>query len=234
MNAVLAQRKYCLGLRWSAEVGRTFGLWALIAFAALQATQIGFRLAVGFEGDYSPYLLRYAPFVLTAVGWVYLLKAFPLAITAGMTRKELFAAFAVFGSVVIAGTVVFFELVRLSYNLLGAGEFGPLDLGGAALLETLILTAVYFSAGAAAGAVMARFNGRTLGVVLAALLVGTLIFRTIPFQLLFTEFAVGTTFEIEFPGSEELFAPMDAVLTVGFVLIVWLALVRAPLPAKKA
>jgi hypothetical protein len=107
MNAVLAQRKYRLGLRWSAEVGRTFGLWALIAFAALQAAQIGFRLAVGFEGDYSPFLLRYAPFVLTAIGWVYLLKAFPLAITAGMTRKELFGAFAVFGSVVIACTVAF-------------------------------------------------------------------------------------------------------------------------------
>lgn len=234
MDTVLAQRKYRLGLRWSAEVGRTFGLWALIALAALQLAQIGFRLAIGFEGDYTYYLLRYAPFVLTAVGWVYLFKAFPRAIATGMTRKELFVAFAVFSAVVIAGSVAFIELVKLCHNLIGPGDLGRLDLGGAALLETLIRTAVYFSAGAAAGAVMARFNGRTLGAVLAGVVIGVLIFRPIPFQLLFTEFAQGKVFEVELPGSEELLAPMDAVLTVVFVLIVWLTLARAPMPHKKA
>lgn len=234
MTTLLAQRKYRLGLQWAAEVGKTYGLWILIAFTVLQLVQLGLRLAISFDGEYSDYVLRYLPLVLTGIGWVYLVRDFPLAITTGMTRKEFFAAYAVFGAVVIAGSVAFAELVRLSHNLFATEGTGSLDLGGIALLETLIRSAVYFTAGAAAGAVMARFNAKPLGAALAGVLIAMLILRAIPFQLLLTEFAAGVVLEVEFPGSEELYAPFDAVLSVVFVLVVWLALARAPMHPKKA
>lgn len=234
MTTLLAQRKYRLGLQWAAEVGKTYGLWILIAFTVLQLVHLGLRLSTQFEGDFNVYILTYLPFALTAIGWVYLIKAFPLAITAGMTRKEFFTAFAVFGGIVIAGGVAFMQLVKLLYNLFASEGSGGLDLVGATLLETLIRLAVYFTAGAAAGAVMARFSARPLGAALAGVLVSVLIFRPIPFQLLFSEFAQGGVFEVEFPGSEELYAPFDAVLSVVFVLVVWLALARAPMHPKKA
>lgn len=234
MTTILAQRKYRLGLRWSAEVGKTYGLWVLTAFAVLQLVQLGLRLSTSFEGENSVYLLRYLPLVLTAIGWVYLIRDFPLAIITGMTRKEFFAAYAVFGAVVIAGSVALMELARISHNLFAAEGTGDLDLGGIVLLETLIRSAVYFTAGAAAGAVMARFNAKQLGAALAGVLIAMLLLRAIPYQLLLTEFAAGVAFEVEFPGSEELFAPFDAVLTAVYVLVVWLALARAPMHHKKA
>lgn len=232
MTTLLTQRKYRLGLRWAAEVGKTYGLWILIAFTALQLVQLGLRLSISFEGEFNDYLLRYFPFVLTAIGWVFLFKAFPLAIATGTTRKEFLAAFALFGAIVIAGSTAFMELVRVSHNLFAAE--GGLDLGGFALLETLIRTAVYFTAGAAAGAVMVRFNAKPLGAALAGVVIAVLLLRPIPFQMLLTEFAAGVVFEVEFPGSEELFAPFDAVLTLVFGLVVWLALARAPMHHKKA
>lgn len=233
MNTVLTQRKYRIGLQWAGEVGKSSGLWAMVAFAVLQLVQIGLRLSLGFEGDFSVYLLGYGPFLLTAIAWVSLLKTFPAAITAGMTRKEFFGAFAVFSALVIAGGVAFIELVRACYNLLGPAEYGSLDFGGISLLETLILVSVNFTAGAACGAVMARFNARPLSALLAGLFIAVLLLRTIPYELFFNEFADGT-FEVEFPGSKELFAPFDAVLAVVFALIVWPALARAPMPQKKA
>jgi hypothetical protein len=234
MNAVLTHRKYRIGLRWAAEVGRTHGLWALIAFAALMILQLGLRLAVSFEGDLSVFVLRYLPFVLTAVAWVYLVKNFPAAITTGMTRKEFLAAYALFGAIVIIGGVALTQLVKVVHNLVAVEGAGGLDLYGVVLLETLIRMAVYFTAGSAAGAVMARFPARGVGAALAGVVIAALIFRPIPFQLLFTEFAAGKVFEVEFPGSEELLAPFDAVLTLVFVLVTWLALVRAPMPHSKA
>ncbi|MCC3764414.1 hypothetical protein K3N28_15210 [Glycomyces sp. TRM65418] len=233
MTTVLAHRKYRLALRWAAEVGKTFGLWTLIAFAVLHLVQLGLRLSTSFEGDMSFYLLRYLPFVLTAVGLVYLLKAFPLAIAAGLTRKEFFAAFAVFSGIAIAGGVAVMQLVKLVHNLFYSADGGGLDLYGATLLETLIRMAVYFTAGAAAGALLARFDRRASGGILAGAAVSVLIFRTIPFQLLLAEFPEDVAFAVEYPGSEELLAPFDAVLTVLFVLVVWLTLARAPLPHKK-
>jgi hypothetical protein len=234
MTHILAQRKFHLGLRWAADAGKSFGLWAVIVWAALQLVQFGFRLAVDFEGDFSLYLLRFGPLVLTAVAWVHLVKTFPLAIATGMTRREYFAAYSVFSAVVVAGGVAYMAIVKVGYNLTGAEATGSLDLGGAALLETGIRAAVYFAAGSAAGAVMARSSSRNLGAVLAGVLIGVLLFRSIPFQLLISEFAEGVLFEVEFPGSEELLAPLDAVLTVVYVLIVWLALARASMPHRKA
>lgn len=229
MTTVLSQRRYQVGLRWAAETGRTCGLWTLAAFAAFQLVELGLRLSTQFEGDFSINLLRYVPFVLTAVAWVHVVKAFPPAIAAGMTRKEFVAAFAVFSAIVVAGGVAFMQLVKLVHNLSAAEGAGGLDLFGAALLETLILVAVYFTAGAAAGAVMVRCASRNLGAALAGLLIAVLLFRTIPFQLLLTEFAGDVVFAVEYPGSEELTAPLDAVLTAAFALVAWLALVRAPL-----
>ncbi len=234
MNTVLSQRKYLVGSRWAAEVGRTYGLWILVAFAVLHLVQLGLRLSMPLEQDFSIYILRFLPFVLTAIGWVYLLRSFPLAISAGMTRKEFFAAFAVFGAIVIAGGLAFTLLVRLVYNLFLADGTDGLDLYGMVLLETLIRLAVYFTAGTAAGAIMVRFKARLLGAALVGLLVSVMIFRQLPLQLLLSEFSSGGTLTIEFPGSEELLAPIDAVLTMVFVLVTWLALARAPLPHKKA
>lgn len=234
VNAVLTRRKYRFGLRWAAEVGKTFGLWILIAFAALQVLQLGLGFSTSFEVDLNLYVLRFVPLVLTAIGWVYLMKTFPLAITTGMTRKEFFAAFAVFGAIVIAGGLAFMMSVKLVHNLFDADGTGGLDIAGIALLETLILMAVYFTAGAAAGAVMVRFNAKALGSVLAGLLISVLLLRTIPFQLLFEEFArPGAAYAVGYPGSEELLAPFDAVLTVVFVLVVRLSLARAPLPHQR-
>jgi hypothetical protein len=70
--------------------------------------------------------------------------------------------------------------------------------------------------------------------VLAGLLISVLIFRQLAFQLVVSDFFSGDALVLEYPGSEEQLAPLDAVLTLAYVLIAWLALVRAPLPAKKA
>lgn len=234
MNTVLSQRKYQIGLRWAAEAGRTFGLWVLIATAVLYLVQLALRPSTPYEEYFSFLILRYLPFVLTAIGWVHLVRSFPTAIASGMTRKEFLAAFTVFSAIVIAAGLAFTLLIRLVHNLIFTDGTDGLDLYGSALLEILIRLSLFFTAGAAAGAIIARFNARSLSAVLVGLLVSVLIFRQIPFQLMLSEFSSGGTLTMEFPGSEELLAPIDAVLTLVFVLVTWLALARAPLPHKKA
>jgi hypothetical protein len=235
MHPVLSQRKYQVGLRWAAEVGRTFGLWILIAFAALQAVQIGLRLATPFDGDFGLYFYWITPLFLTAVAWVYLSKSFTSAISTGMTRKEFTGAFAVFAVIVIAGGIAFTQLIAFAYNLAHADGTDDLDVYGFSLVESLTNAAVYFSAGAAAGALLVRFGRRALGGLLAGLLISVLLLRQVPLELAQSGFfGDNERAVLEFSPGSDLHAPIDAALTCLFMLIAWAALARAPLPHKRA
>ncbi|WP_030156696.1 hypothetical protein [Glycomyces sp. NRRL B-16210] len=234
MNATLAGRRYRLGMRLSAEVATTFGLWFLMSLAAVHAVMIGLRALTPFDGDFSFYLFPALPLILTAVCWVHLLRAFPAGIAGGMTRKELLTAFAVFGALVTAGGFALSQLIVLLQDLLVPGDLGDVDAYGLAPIESLTRSAVFVAAGLAAGALMSRFGAQRLGGALAGVVVAVLLLRQIPLELAKAGYAGERTIVfLEYPSNPDLLAPLDAILALLLALVAWAALARAPMPHKK-
>lgn len=235
MNATLAGRRYRLGLRLSSEVATTFGLWFLIAFAAVHAVAMALRALTPFEGDFSVYLFPFLPPLLIAVVWVHLLRAFPQSIAGGMTRKEILAAFAVFGAFTIAGGFVLTQLFAVMGHLFVPGGTAALAVYyGLDPIEALARSAVYVTAGGAAGALMARCGAQRLGPVLAGLVIAVLLLRQVPLELArAASYGDDVLVFWEFPSTPYLLAPLDAILACLFALVAWAALARAPMPHKK-
>ncbi|MCD0446718.1 hypothetical protein LO763_24165 [Glycomyces sp. A-F 0318] len=231
MSTPLAQRKYRFAMQLSSEVGMTFGLWILMSLAVVHAVTAAARALTPFEGDFSHYLFPVLPLILAAVGWVHLYRSFPLAVTAGMTRKEFLTAYAVFGAIVVAGGFAFMQLFVILQDLLVPAGAG-IDAYGADPLESLTRSAVYFAAGAAAGALMARFGGRGLSGLLAGLVFGAVLLRQVPLELARSEYFGGSAV-LELPSEEALLAPLDAVLAALLALVVWAALAKAPIPNSR-
>ncbi|WP_205325630.1 hypothetical protein [Glycomyces sp. YM15] len=234
MNAVLAQRKYRLGAQLATDTAKTFGLWAVAAYALLQAVQGVLRITVGFEGDFSHYLFGILPLLLLAISWVTLLKAYPSAIGAGLTRREFGSAYALFSAVLIAAGFAFSQLIVIVAELTNSGAYD--GFYGAAPIDALTRTAVHVTCGAAAGAIIVRFDRDLVKGTLAGVLITALLLRQIPLQIAASAApgGDGDLVFFAFPADGVPFAQLDAVLTVVFVLIAWLALARAPMPHKKA
>ncbi|MDA1359850.1 hypothetical protein O1R50_09465 [Glycomyces luteolus] len=234
MNTLLAQRKYRLAIRLSTDTAKTFGLWAAAAYALLQAVQGVFRVLTGFDADYGNYLVGFLPLLLLAISWVNFVKAYPSAIGAGMTRREFGTAYALFSALLIAAGFAFTQLIVIVAELTDSSAYD--GFYGAAPIDALTRAAVYVTAGAAAGAIIVRFDRDLVKGTLAGVLIAMLLLRQIPLQIAASEAPSGDGDLVffEFPADGVPLAPLDAVLTVAFVLIAWLALARAPMPDKKA
>lgn len=234
MNTLLAQRKYHLAARLAAEAGKTFGLWTLAAYATLQAVQGALRIFTEFDGDFSFYLFGLLPLVLIALPWVDLVKAYPRAIGAGVTRKEFVHAYTLYCAVLTAAGFAFSQLVVIVAELTDSGAHD--GVYGASPLDALTRAAVHVAAGAAAGAVMVRFDRDLVRGALAGLLVTVLLLRQIPLQIATHNAPTGDGDLVlfQYPAAGVPLAELDAVLTVVFALVAWAALARAPMPGKRA
>lgn len=233
MNTTLAARKYRLGLRMSTEVGRTWGLWFLIAVAAAHAVMFALRALTPFEGELSFYLFPVLPVLTVAIAWVHLARAFPQAIATGMTRKEFQAAYAIFAAVLVLGGVLLTQLILGGAELVAPGSVTDADFYGFAPVESLTRVAVYVAAGAAAGALLARFGPTRRGGALAGLVVGVLLLRQIPLELMQAERLGDGVLIMEIPSRNSGLALVDAILASLFALVALAALAKAPMPSKR-
>ncbi|MCH7230047.1 hypothetical protein L0U85_04115 [Glycomyces sp. L485] len=224
MESTLRNRRYRVAARLSAELASTFGLWTTAALAALLLAEWVVDLASAEPKAYANLVFTVLPFVVAAVGWVYLYRSFPAAVISGITRRELLISYALFGAVVVVGSAL----------LVQAGVFVQDRITGTASLfygrnwtESLIRPLVYFAAGAAAGAVSLRFGlGRLTGLLFAVLLL-----RQIPIALSSSD---GATVLLSYPSPEVMLAPLDVALAAVFLALTWAVLRRAPMSLKKA
>ncbi|HEX2144127.1 MAG TPA: hypothetical protein VHG10_06435 [Glycomyces sp.] len=232
MNAVLAQRKYRIAGRLANDTAWTFGLFSAVAFLVLAAGSVAYRLVTGEQEEFALWLLFAIPLMMTVLGWVHLTKSYPLALANGLTRKEFLAGFAMFGLATVLATAALTQLAVLILDHAPAnGSAHTMGFYGIAPFESLARPALYFTAGAAAGAAMLRIRNRWFGALIGALMVAAVVYRQLGYM-----FGVRLIESEGTPIFDEMsdMAAYDAVLAVLFVLAAWALLARAPMRPKPA
>jgi len=237
MTNGLAQRKYRLAVALAGTAGRNFGLPLLTLFAILVAVTALIRANSNEIVDFTTVVLVLLPFAVIATSWGYLTKLLPRAIALGMTRQEFLTGFALFGAMVVTGSVLLTQLIAVTDMQL----FGLLEddaVYGIGVIEATTRASLYFTCGMFAGALIVRCGGRMLGSVLTGLLVGTVLFREIALQLtlaVFRELGARETDSVfDSAATQNLIAPLDTVLACVFAAAAALLILRAPMPAKRA
>lgn len=242
MNAVLTQRKYHLAARLANDTARTFGLYAVLAFAALLVTSLIWRETTGKYEDFAHWVLIAVPLIITVVAWVHLSKSYPLAIAGGLTRREFLAAYAMFGLATVLVTAALTQLGVVVIDLFDTfrGVEHHVGFYGETAFESVVRPALYFACGAAATAVKLRFPSVWLSASLSALIVAAVIYRQVGYYAVMKAVGMengsadGSVFEYPLVDLSVIHPYLDAVLVVPLALIAWILLARAPMRPKPA
>lgn len=242
MSAILTQRKYRLAARLANDTARTFGLYTVIAFGVLLAASLLWRQFTGGYEDFAGLLLLVSPFITTVIAWVHLVKSYPLAIAAGLTRKEFLAAYALFGLATVLVTAVLTQIGLAFLDLVDTWRGVEHDMGfyGQTPLESLVRAALFFACGAAAAAAKLRFQRTWISAPLAALVIAGVVYRLVAYYALIKILGMensstdGVVFEYPNVDLSAVIPYLDAVLAAVFALIAWALLARAPMRPKQA
>lgn len=227
MNAVLAQRKYRLAANLATGTAKTFGLGAVALFAAALIASMIYREATGNDEEFAYLAIMAVPLIMTVLAWANLYKAYPRALANGVTRKEALGAFAIYAAATVLTAAALTRLGILVIDLRDAAH--ETGFYGLTPLESLVRPALYFALGAAAAAAMLRFGKHWAGAVVAALMVGSVVFRPVVVSFVLNQIDGPATTTVE-----RIYTPLDTAMTVVFALIAWALLARAPMRPKPA
>ena len=230
MDTTLTQRKYRLAARLGADAAKTYGLaWAAV-FTALLVVSVIVRQAAGEYVDYAIFAVIGIPVVVAIVGWSNMYRSYPRALVNGVTRKELLAAFAMQGVVMVLAATA---LTRLGLLAIGAfsnfrgAEYDP-GFYGVGMADSAARAVLWFACGAVAGVVMLRIPNRRLGVLVSVLILAVVYVRR---DWLWIN-------ALPVIGGDDLdmsdVALIDAAFAVPFILATWILAARAPIPPKRA
>ncbi|MCC3764413.1 hypothetical protein K3N28_15205 [Glycomyces sp. TRM65418] len=242
MTTVLAHRKYRLASRLAYDTARTFGLYAVVAFAALLAASVVWREITGEYESFAQLVLFAVPLIVIVIAWVHLSKSYPLGIAGGLTRREFLTAYALFGLATVLVTAGLTQLGLMVDGRFAAARGAEPGMGfyGLAALEAVVRPALYFACGAAAAAAKLRFRSTRIGVALSALIVVAVVYRQVAYYAVMKALGMengsadGSVFEYPLVDLSAIHPYLDLVLAVAFTLTAWALLARAPMPPKRA
>ncbi|WP_035698712.1 hypothetical protein [Glycomyces tenuis] len=165
MNATLAQRRYQLGARMFTRTARSF-LWWLIG-----GSLVTFTISIVFSdaleiGAWTITASVFQWFVGVSAG-IAIHQVLPAQIATGLTRREITAAFGVFGALLCAAAVLFVAAgLLVEHALLSAVADPSFTLGetAAQAARYLVVTPLYCSVGLALGAAEVRMRPNALQV----------------------------------------------------------------------
>lgn len=240
MNAVLTQRKYRLAARLATDTARTFGLYTVLAFGVLLAASAIWRQATGEYQEFAHWVLVAVPLISVVIAWAHLAKSYPLAVAAGLTRKEFLAAYALFGLATVLATAVLTQIGLAVLDLVDTFRGVEHHIGyyGQTPLESVVRPALFFACGAAAAAAKLRFDRTWISAPLAAVVIAGVVYRSVAYFALMNLVGMensstdGTVFEYPNVDLSAVTPYLDAVLAAVFALIAWALLARAPMRPK--
>ncbi|GAA1681563.1 hypothetical protein GCM10009830_30890 [Glycomyces endophyticus] len=227
----LATRPFQLAVRFSARAARTWGLWTVIAFAAAAAASALLRAATGGGLEFAVFVLMSVPLMAAGLGWSHTQQRYPRTVAAGVTRGQFLGASALYGAVVVLASAAFIRLGLLYVDLASTGA----AVYGESVAESFARPALYLACGAAAGAVMTRFQSRTAGAVAAAFVFAVVVFREVVVWGALTaagELPQKEGVMISLPIEGVSLVPVDAVGAVLFAVLAWALLRGAPMRPK--
>lgn len=176
MNATLSQRRYRLGAHMFTRTARSFLWWLAIGVPVTFAVSIAF--ADVFAREMSIWIITasvFQWFVAVSAG-IVIHQVLPSLIATGLTRREITAAFGVFGGLLCAAAVLLVAAgLFAEHALLTAFADEPLTVASrvepstfgetaARAARYLVVTPLYCSAGLAVGAAAMRLRSGGLQV----------------------------------------------------------------------
>ncbi|THV30768.1 hypothetical protein [Glycomyces paridis] len=237
----LTQRKYRFAAHLATDAARTLGLWTVAGFAVLLAASAIYRAAVGAYADFAVWALLVIPAAMLAAGWLHLHKAYPRAIANGLTRKELIAAFALYGAVAVLAAAALTQAGNAVIGLFSTfrGVEHHTGFYGLGWFDSVARPALWFAVGAAAGSAMIRFGRRWLGALVSALFISVAVYRSAVISLAVNlgqqvPDGDGTLIEIPLAVDENTLAWIDLALAAAVALAALALLARAPMRPKPA
>ncbi|MFG3341397.1 hypothetical protein [Glycomyces sp. NPDC048151] len=241
MTHVLAQRKYRFAAVLAIATARTFGLALVAAFIVLAVASAAIRAVQGGDSEMAYGVIQAIPVAMIAIGWLRLARAYPAAITNGMTRKEFLTGFALFGAATVLATAALTQLAVLALDLSPFQAEGVhVGFYGLTPLESAVIPILYFAVGTATGAVMLRFANRWVGAAVCAVLVSAVFYRQLAYYAAMNLFGLqsggedGTVFQYPMVDLYALLPYLDLVVALAFALFAWALLARAPMRPKQA
>ncbi|WP_157930487.1 hypothetical protein [Glycomyces xiaoerkulensis] len=226
MSSQLRLRKYRLAARLSVDLAAGIGLLTVLALAAL------LLVSAATGAPTASLVLFLLPWIVLAVGWVYLLKSFPVAVSRGVTRRETLAAHGLFGLAVAVAAALLSHAGVLAQELVLA-ETMPYFYGKGGL-DSLTRPLLYFAVGALLAAIMLRTGRRPYGGVFVGLVVFFVLARQIPLSILGAEAGSEGVAIFTFPATHASLTLVDLALAGSSAALAWALLARAPLEPKEA
>lgn len=224
MDSSLAKRRYRFGWRLFTSSATWLGIWFAAGIVLVPAATVVFSQAIeiGLWAIAASVLQWFA----AATAGTIILANLPMWISRGCTRREITVAFCIFGALTTVAFTAFTTAgFAAEHALLALTSEAPRGWGDTLGMGAryLMITPIYFFAGAFLGAAAARFGGRTWFTVSALVGVAGLYMVVLPLE--FTPLGDGGRF---IPGTGAAVA-----LIAALVVACALTLRSIPVPAKR-